>query len=158
MLIANRTLTVNAAFLQEIKDDDHDLQELWDEVLQTNHEARDGLASAARVAESLGRLRDQLALHFSLEEAYGYFECAVDVAPWLNERASTLRREHQDLYLELCDLVELAEKCVYRKRSVRALPHLFANFDRFYEHFHKHESDENELIFMAFDDDIGVGD
>jgi len=37
----------------------------------------------------LSELRDQLALHFALEEAYGYFDEPLHVAPQLAEKANT---------------------------------------------------------------------
>ena len=71
---ATSTVTVNAAFFQEIKEVN---QELW----QTLAQVRDvcqrpqvAQVDAHRFATLLGELRDQLAMHFALEEAYGYFD------------------------------------------------------------------------------------
>jgi hypothetical protein len=53
-----------------------------------------------RLVNLLEALCDQSALHFSLEEAYGYFEDANHVAPQLGEQAETLTR-HEAAECEL---------------------------------------------------------
>ena len=117
------TVTVNAAFFQEIKEVNQELYDLLDRARRHLAEHRDS-ADAARRHASNGRqlvdllsdLRDQLALHFALEEAYGYFEDPVFVAPRLSERAATLRKDHRRLYLQISDLVDQVERLVYRGR------------------------------------------
>ena len=78
---ATSTVSVNAAFFQEIKEVN---QELWQTLAQVREVCQ--RPQAARIdcrgfAMLLGELRDQLALHFALEEAYGYFEDPAYVAP-----------------------------------------------------------------------------
>src|SRR4029450_1836161 len=106
------TVTVNAAFLQEIKEVN---QELWSLLSELRHRCQRPLAPGqfCLLIDKLGQLRDQLALHFSLEEAYGYFEDPVEVAPQLSRQAEMLRSEHKELYLDFCDLVERAERMFY---------------------------------------------
>ena len=87
MVTAQRTLTINAAFLQEIKEDNRELRQLLDDcaaLLSRPHQAG---VELRRVSQLFGKLRDQLAMHFSLEEAYGYFDDAIDVAPRLSRQA-----------------------------------------------------------------------
>ena len=81
MTTAQRTLTINAAFLQEIKDDNRELKQLLDDCAERLAHASTGHVDPKRLVGSLARLRDQVALHFALEEAYGYFDDAIDVAP-----------------------------------------------------------------------------
>jgi hypothetical protein len=99
-----------------------------------------------------------LALHFALEEAYGYFEDPVFVAPRLSERAATLRKDHRRLYLQISDLVDQVERLVYRGRLPAAWFRVQGRFEQFYEQLQTHEARENELILQAYDEDIGVGD
>ena len=103
------TVTVNAAFLQEIKEVN---QELWSLLSELRHRCQRPVApgQCRLLIDKHCQLRDQLALHFSLEEAYGYFEDPVDVAPQLGRKAEELRGEHKGLYLDLCDLIERAER------------------------------------------------
>ena len=87
--ISTTTVTVNAAFLQEIKEVNH---ELWQLLADLRHRCQRPIApGTCRVlVDKLCELRDQLALHFALEEAYGYFEDPVDVAPQLCRQADAL--------------------------------------------------------------------
>src|SRR5262245_61954266 len=88
------TVTVNAAFLQEIKEVN---QELWSLLADLRHRCQRPIAPGhcRLLIDKLCQLRDQLALHFSLEEAYGYFEDPVEVAPQLSRQAEMLRSEHR---------------------------------------------------------------
>ena len=100
------TVTINAAFLQEIKEVNRDLWKLLEDTRQACSDPTNIREQARGTVELLENLRDQLALHFSLEEAYGYFNQPVHVEPRLSELASTLRGEHQNLYAMIRDLVE----------------------------------------------------
>jgi hypothetical protein len=111
-----------------------------------------------RLVELLGQLRDQVAMHFSLEEAYGYLEDALDVAPRLSRRADQLRSEHYELYSQLCRLADRAEQVLYHETGDETIAHLAAEFRAFSERFHLHERHESDLIVEALDDDLGVGD
>ena len=90
MVTAQRTLTINAAFLHEIKEDNRELRHLLDDCCGAAGAAASGGSRIAAGGQLLGKLRDQLAMHFSLEEAYGYFDDAIDVAPRLSRQAECL--------------------------------------------------------------------
>jgi len=151
------TVTVNAAFLQEIKEVN---QELWSLLADLSHRCQRPIAPShcRLLIDKLCQLRDQLALHFSLEEAYGYFEDPVDVAPQLGRQAEQLRAEHKDLYLDLCDLVERAERMFYDDQHAALALWIGPEFLEFEQRLRRHEERENELIMDAYDGDIGVGD
>lgn len=152
-----KTVTVNAAFLQEIKQVNADL---WTSLADLRHRCNRPLAPAScrLIIDRLGQLRDQLALHFSLEEAYGYFENPLDAAPQLSRQAERLRGEHRGLYLELCDLVERAERMFYDDQHAALALWIGPQFLEFDDHLRQHEERENELICEAYEGDIGVGD
>jgi hypothetical protein len=152
------TVTVNAAFLQEIKEVNADLWKLLDDVRHLCHDPHYVRSHRRRLVLMLGTLRDQLALHFALEEAYGYFDDPVFVAPQLSHKAETLRDEHQTLYSKVCALADEVEKQYYAGRLVTVASHVVRQFMAFDELFRRHENDENELILKAYEDDIGVGD
>jgi hemerythrin-like domain-containing protein len=151
------TVTVNAAFLQEIKEVN---QELWHLLGELRHRCQRPIApgSCRGLVEKLSELRDQLALHFALEEAYGYFDDPVDVAPQLCRQAESLKAEHKQLYAQLSDLVERAERMFYDDRHAALAVWLGPEFLDFDARLRRHEERENDLIFEAYDADIGVGD
>jgi hypothetical protein len=153
-----KTVTVNAAFLQEIKDVNQDLWRLLANVRRMAREPATIHAAPRRFFGMIERLRDQLAMHFALEEAYGYFEDPIEVAPRLCEQAERLRAEHQDLYTAAVDLAEFAEQLVQATTDGRLIlesARLFRDFD---DQFQQHETAENDLIQQEYGDDIGVGD
>ena len=73
MLVATRTVTINAAFLHEIKEDHERLRTLLAEAFGMCQTRRPELIRPRRFASLLAELRDQLAMQFALEGAYGYF-------------------------------------------------------------------------------------
>ena len=157
VLTLTGTVTVNAAFLQEIKEVN---QELWDELADLRHRSQRPIAPShcRLLTDRLCLLRDQLAMHFSLEEAYGYFDDPVEVAPQLGRAADQLRKEHKSLYLELCDLVDHAERWLYEEKLANLALWIGPQFVEFDRRLREHEERENELIYDAYDADIGVGD
>jgi hypothetical protein len=158
MSIIAGTVTVNAAFLQEIKEDAREFRQLLAKASSMLEPVHLAALECRCLADLLARLRDQLALHFTLEEAYGYFEDAIDAAPRLSEQAEILRNQHQSLFAEFCQLVELGEQLVYQEVSEDRVEHVSRKFQRFLAELQLHESREHELILAAFNDDIGCGD
>ncbi len=160
MAVENRTstVTVNAAFLQEIKEVNEDLWKLLDEVKQLCGNPQNVQLQGRQVVEMLAELRDQLAMHFALEEAFGYFNDPVRVAPHLCDAASSLRDEHQTLFTLVRDLADEVDG-LYRAGSLpQNGPRVVQRFREYYDRFQQHENRENELILEAYDSDIGVGD
>jgi hypothetical protein len=151
------TLTVNAAFLQEIKDVN---QELWDLLADVRHRCQRPIApvQCRLLLDKLCQLRDQLALHFALEEAYGYFDEPVHVAPRLSHQAEVLRAEHKSLYLDFCQLVDRAERLFYDEQHAALALWIGPEFLEFDQNLRRHEERENELIFDAYDQDLGGED
>ena len=158
MAIAQRTVSINPAFLQEIKDDHHELRQLMHHTRAMLDHSGPAEIEYPRLFEMFGKLRDQLAMHFSLEEAFGYFEDAISVAPHLSRRAESLRSEHSRLFAELCRMVELSEQLLYDETPDAALSRLWVEYHRFSTLFLAHELQECDLILEAFNDDIGTGD
>ena len=145
--------TVNAAFFQEIKDDHKQLQCLLDrlrEMLQ-NRPALDN--HRREFAALLADLRDQLALHFTLEEAYGYFEDAIERAPRFHAPAGRLRNQHAELYVIVQELADKA--AAEHDIDSQDLAEQFSQFDTALK---AHESAELKLILDAIQMDVGEGD
>jgi len=149
------TVTVNAAFLQEIKEVNQELFQRLLEVRQILSRPVPFTMDGSLFVTKLAELRDQLALHFALEEAYGYFDDPVFVAPQLGRVAESLRAQHRELYLEISQIAEQAERHQYRGQLPSWIVVLAGAFMRFHHRFQQHESRENELIQQAYDDDLG---
>lgn len=147
---------VNAAFFREIKEDHAHLKTILDR-LRTLAAHPPAIENHRReFSDLLSELADQLALHFSLEEAYGYFEDAVDIAPWLHEEAGTLIQQHRDLYSAV---VMLSEKAVCELEAEESnFVGLLEHFDQFDTNLKLHEAAESRLIIDALNRDVGVGD
>lgn len=158
MSIVTTTVTVNAAFLEEIKEDDRRLRRLLTEAQAAFAQRRFHRAWLIRTVALLCDLRDQLALHFTLEESFGYFDDPICAAPWLSERADALRAQHPDLFVLICEIVEAAERSLEPHARRTRLDQVAGRFNEFLVALQQHETDETDLIFQAYNEDIGVGD
>jgi iron-sulfur cluster repair protein YtfE (RIC family) len=150
-------VTVNAAFLQEIKEVN---QELWQHLANIREVCSNaGVVGqhTAQLVDMLVELRDQLALHFALEEAYGYFELSPSSVALNSDQASRLRAEHRQLYALATQLAEEGEQLQFEGNCAKIMTVLPARFHQLDFQLMQHEHRENELI-MRQSDDIGVGD
>lgn len=158
MTIVITTVSVNAAFLQEIKDDNRELKHLFAQTAEIAFNPSTTGSSTRHLTDLIIQLRDQLAMHFSLEEAFGYLDDAIAVAPRLSELAETLRSEHTQLFAVICDLAEHAEQLLHHERAAHSIDYILQELSSFCRKFQIHETRENELILQSLYDDIGVGD
>ncbi len=152
-------LTINAAFLQEIKEDNRELRELLADCLAACEPAGwRRTIDPMKLTRLLGKLRDQLGMHFALEEAYGYFDDAVSVAPQISQRALELRQQHRPLFVEMCQLVDETEQLRYHEPTSVHWQDIAENFFNFHERFRQHEAAEDQLIMQMINEEIGCGD
>ena len=158
MALVTRTVSINPAFLQEIKEDHHELRQLMHHAAAMLNRPGWMRVEYGRLFDLFDKLRDQLAMHFALEEAYGYFEDSIREAPRLSRRAEQLRSEHVPLFADLCDLTESAEQLLYHEAAAEALAAMACDFSRFLAHFHEHELRECDLILEALNEELGAGD
>lgn len=152
------TVTINPAFLQEIKEVN---DELWSLLARIRHACSRPIAlsgNCRHLVNLLLELRDQLALHFALEEAYGYFDDPVDVSPRTAYEAEKLRAEHRRLYSHLSDLVERAETMLEEGQQTMLATSIPGQFILFDEALQNHEHRENELLMSMLEEEIGTGD
>lgn len=156
--ISTKTVTVNAAFLQEIKEVNQDLWRLLADVRRMCESPATIDSAPRRFFGLVEELRDHLALHFALEEAYGYFEDPIEVAPRLCREANELRAEHHELYLMIVSFSEAAESLTQPERVIGTVLSAVKQFQAFDDRLRRHESRENDLIMQEYGDDIGVGD
>ncbi len=151
-----KKFTVNAAFFQEIKDDHLQLQELLSSLRNLTDHRQSLPNHGCAFADKLLSLCDQLALHFSLEEAYGYIEDIIESTPHLHVRTGLLRDEHTKLFVAARDLADRAAS--RHKGSIDELMQLADQFVEFDLALKTHEAAEVKLILTAMNQDEGGGD
>ncbi len=147
-------ITLNAAFLQEIKDDNYELHELLHRVAMILAHSGMWRRRKKAIAGILARLRDQIALHFALEEAFGYFDDPLHVTPQISRAVDALRSDHEMLFLDVCDLVEQAERVVYGESNGMRFGDLLERIDSFLRHLESHENREKALISQMLEEEL----
>ena len=110
--------TPNVAFLQEIKEDNQRLRDLLRDAAQILSLPRH--VRKLDLVKLLRELCDQLAMHFALENALGYLDDALEIAPRLSRRAKALRNEHDALFADFCEIVDEAEGLLDGRGQVAA--------------------------------------
>lgn len=148
--VTTKTLVVNPAFLQEIKDSNPDL---WHTVHQLRQvcDSDDEPANVSRqLTRLLDTLRDQLALQFSLEESYGYLAVPQNPSQTPGGLANRAQSQHGILYMRLSELAEQSEELQYRGVELPQLLELVAQTSDFDAQLREHERLENELIERSF--------
>lgn len=151
-----RRLTVNAAFLKDIKDDNRHLKSLLEEIATVSGHPEVATNHWPEITRLYGELRDQLAFHFSLEEAYGYFDSAIDAEPHLSAQSESLRGDHPKLFAMIRDLADRASEISPERKE--KIVSVLKDYETFFVRFRKHEEAETLLILHALEDDIGDGD
>ena len=153
-----KCLAINVPFLQEIKQDFEFRQLLTRVYRQLNGEGEPPV-SPRMASEILSQLRDELETYFALEEFYGYFKHSAETNPSVCRESEALRREHEKLYLQFNQIVEMSEQIVYHECSTEiGIAELAEKLERFCETLARHEQDEMDLMMRMCNEDIGVGD
>lgn len=145
----SRTLAVNPAFLEEIKDSNHTL---WEQIacLRETCESHDLRSSVLhRLVGLLNEVRDLLALQFALEESYGYMEVPASVVAGLSHSIEHVRSQHCVLYLTASELAEKAEELQYRGWVAECVDQLVGQVKQFDLQLQDHERAERELIMAS---------
>src|SRR5688572_11473024 len=101
MPTVTRTVNINAAFLRKAKKDNGRLRKLLRQADRTLSFSSPRADAPRRVAKLVGELRDQLSMHFALEEMFGYFDDSMLLTPELLDACEVLRQEHVPLFLEI---------------------------------------------------------
>ena len=149
--------TFNVAFLIEIKSD-FGFRELLKQVRSRLCPPPSvDLLSSRQAADLLSDLRDELETYFALEEFYGYFKHANIDNPPVSSKATRLKNEHETLYLELSQVIEMAQQLVYREcGSEITVKNIGDEFEKFYTNLMRHEQAEMNLVMALCNEEIGV--
>jgi len=153
--VAQERITLNVAFMHEIKEE-FDFRETLNNVYYRLNTKT--AISPRDAAKELATLRDQLETYFAMEEFYGYFQQSAISNPRVNHQADLLRNDHETLFLQLSNLVDLAEQIVYRECSKKITTlDLAVELDSFCQALADHEQDEMELMMRLHNEEFGVG-
>jgi hypothetical protein len=156
-------LTVNPAFLEEIKDSN---ATLWHQLsmLREICESNDVRPSVLhRLVDLLNEVRDLLALQFALEETYGYMEIPAGTPAHFaspmrsaampahafspsQHSAEQVRAQHCPLYLLASELAEKAEELQYRGWVADKATQLVNQVKQFELQLQDHERAERRLV------------
>lgn len=152
----NKPTTLNVPFLHEIKQD-FNFRETLDAVYDRISALP--MISAREASRELSELRDQLEAYFALEEFYGYFQQSAETNPLVNNKAEILQTDHEKLFVQLNNIVELSEQIVYREcRPSITVQTLASELQSFRRELANHEQAEMSLMMRLHNEDIGVGD
>ncbi len=142
-----KTITiVNAAFLQEVKESNHELWSAFEQFRSIRIGDPVSREVAADVVNRLSDLRDGIGLQFSLEETYGFIESSPGQSLFGLEDPNKARLQHRELYLQLHEICEQAEEAQYRGTIARDMPIYMGAFEQFDDCLRAHEQFEAELI------------
>ncbi len=156
--IHSQSTSINAAFLHEIKVDDMRLKRLLAHLKTFGKIRPFGLNRLPSLAKLLGDFRDQLAFHFTLEEAYGFFDDAIEEAPQISRKVTLLKYQHVQLFDRACSLAAKAEEIAGESPCLRAVARLRRDIRALLARLQEHERAENRLIMDVLNVDLGVGD
>lgn len=152
--VPTKTLVVNPAFLQEMKDSNPDLWQTQHAVRQICHSDLQPPELLQQLVRLLNDFRDQIALQFALEEAYGYqrvLKSVVSTTSSCARLAEMAHGQHCGLYLQISGLAEQAEELQYRGVQRDPLSKLIDSVMVFDEVMREHEMLEGDLIDQSFD-------
>ena len=152
-------VTINVAFLQEIKSD-FGFRDVLNEVYYKFRPTSDAERLSPRVAaELMESLRDELETYFALEEFYGYFEQSAVQNPCVNQKAAGLQSEHEALFLRISQMVEEIQQIVYHESGPElTLEKIADDLEDFCKALANHEQAEMDLMMRLCNEDFGVGD
>jgi len=146
-----RTLIVNSAFMQEIKDSNPALVDMVHQLRQICDSEDAAMQISRQLTKLLNGLRDELSLQFALEESYGYVEVSESLHQELSDAVHSAISVHRSLYVTVTELAEAAEELQYRGVEPDELRTLIKDTRVFGRLLRNHEQAENELINQSFD-------
>lgn len=151
-------LTVNAAFLEEVKAIHSELWELLAHTRQMCQEFEPAAQWQSQLAENMAQLRDLFAMQFSLEEGLGYFSEPAVVETSISARAAALRDDHRYLYEEISRISDWLDDLRYHGGLPGKMKEIQIRFESFHDQIQTHEQKEQELIYDSYCNDLGTGD
>jgi hypothetical protein len=153
MTTSTLAVTINVAFFLEIREENKELDRLISDCRAAAAKIEADSADLRQLMDLLGNLRDNVAMQFALEEAYGYFENPTVRTPDLSANAVLLRDEHWILYSDLTTVIEHVEQRVYREPSDETTRQLARDVVAFCDNFQYHDTQEHALVMRMQESD-----
>lgn len=151
-----RLFNANAAFLHDIKEDEKEVAEVMNAVTQRLAADYLNRFATAQLLDQLERLCEIMEHRSRLEDAIGYMDEVVRIAPGLSDRATVLMQEHRPLWIQLRRVCELAIHLLRQSDATeRTLGQVRDAFGSFRDQYNAHEAREAELIIDLMYFDIG---
>jgi hypothetical protein len=110
---------------------------------------------AEEVLQLLRELQNELTLHFASEEADGFFDEVITLAPRLQNRANQLCVEHEQMLYQVGELYRFAAA---GSLSMPWWEELGSRCHEFSKQLMHHESEEHKLLQQTLQEDIGPSD
>ena len=149
MTVPTLAVTINVAFLLEIKEENTELDRLLSESRAAASKIAARGANWRQFLELLESLRDNVAMQFELEEAYGYFENPVFHTPDLGASTALLRDEHWVLYSELNTVIDHVKQRVYDEVQDVTPQQIAWELTAFCDNLLYHDTQEYTLILTV---------
>lgn len=141
---------------RELREDNSRLHELGSAIDELTCDSRIAANHWNELQDLFNDLRDQLSLHFALEEAEGYLNISSDGNPELICSAEYLKLQHVELFEDMRIVAEAA--CDVPSDHTRRIEAVLGRYRQFRWAFEAHEEAEWNLMQRACDEDLGVGD
>ena len=146
------TSSVRTGYSEAIQGDHRHLKEQ----LEWLHENLSAAALTTIEADrELRRLEAELEEHYLLEESGGFFADILEHSPELSERVRKLLRQHQEFR---ATFQWLRTTCHWACCESGSREGWLAEFADFHRRFDEHECAEHELLYVALERDLGIGD
>lgn len=164
------TASVTEVYVREFRIDYRRLKRVRAALAALTVDVAEVAGHRASWVKRLGELRDQLAIHFALEEACDYGGEIREMAPHLAGRAERLKREHLELYDRICRITEVAERFLLEtdhprrddlrtgNGDARSLVRLVRSVQDFERRLAVHEASDDALLLDAIETDFGGED
>lgn len=149
-------ITINAAFLKEIKEDNFLLNELLESLSMLCYETGLIILDLRYLEKLIGELSDVLTMHFSLEDTYGYFYGPLKPIPVMCREARRLQSQHSELLLDLYSISRQIQSELKLYGNQIISEKLLQQTRKFQIKLMRHELGENELILTAYYEDLFV--
>ncbi len=149
MATLTRSLTINAAFLQELKDFNIEYRAGLEQLAQLGSSPSLTREQLATVPQTLKRLRDVAATQYSLEETYGYINGGLNVTPQTAERTRTALDQHAGIYQAFQHLISTVEDWYFQNLLESNWSSAADQIRALSERLDAHEQLEKELMRRA---------
>ncbi|MCL6502720.1 MAG: hemerythrin domain-containing protein [Pirellulales bacterium] len=146
------------AYIEGVRADHLELRAMVREIEKLLAAAQAARWATVEVQALLAAVEDldrHLREHFAEEEAGGYMEEALAIAPRFGPQAQRLVNEHPVMLQQMAQILDMARRCVTQSQVGPELSRLLREF---FTTLRAHDAAENRIIQEAFNTDLGLND